>query len=83
MLRWKKKNFDAGALAQLGGAWFLEGYRNAMVKLMICLWCHTQMMFWTILLFLTKTFQNMLVFQILKEGFMMNQHLKNITKHKI
>ena len=37
-------------------------------------------MFQMIFLFVTKIFQNMLVFKILNEGVMVNQHSKRVTK---
>ena len=37
-------------------------------------------MFQMILLSVTKTFQNILVFKISDEGFMVNQHSKSITE---
>ena len=39
-------------------------------------------MFQMILLSVTKTFQNMLVLKISKEGYMVNQHSNYITKPK-
>ena len=53
------------------------------VKLMIDLWCHVPMMLRMILSSVTKTFQNMLVLQILNKGFMVNQHSKRVTKPKL
>ena len=47
---------------------------------MIGLWRHAQQMFQMILLSVNKTFQNMFVWKISNESFIVNQHLKSITK---
>ena len=52
-------------------------------KMIIGPWCHAQKMFWMILLSVTKTFPNMLVFKILNGGFLVNHHSKSITEPKL
>ena len=49
---------------------------------MIDLWCTAQQMFWMILSFVTKVFNNLLVLKIFFKGFMVSQHPKSITKPK-